>query len=82
MSEPNDVKSIFLTAVEKEPPAERNAYLDGACGDDVQLRQRVEALLRAHDNPDSALEKPAAGVDRNIYAGTLPMPRVTEVPAA
>jgi WD40 repeat protein/serine/threonine protein kinase len=31
--------------------AERPAYLAGACGDNVPLRQRVEALLRAHEAP-------------------------------
>ena len=29
--------------------AERPAYLAGACGDNLVLRQRVEALLRAHE---------------------------------
>src|SRR3954469_16708943 len=30
-------------------PAERAAYLDRECGDDAELRGRVEALLRAND---------------------------------
>jgi eukaryotic-like serine/threonine-protein kinase len=78
MHNSNDVKSIFLTAVEKGSPAERNAYLNGACGGDAPLRQRVEALLRAHDDPDSGLEKPAAGASPSVFAGTLPMPPETE----
>ena len=40
-------------------PAARAAYLDGACGGDAGLRTRVEALLRAHDQPDSLLDHPA-----------------------
>jgi WD40 repeat protein/tRNA A-37 threonylcarbamoyl transferase component Bud32 len=31
----------------KRPPAERSAFLDGACGGDPALRQRVEVLLAA-----------------------------------
>ncbi len=43
-------------------PAERPAYLAGACGDNLQLRQRVEALLRAHEAAGGFLpEQPAPG---------------------
>jgi serine/threonine protein kinase/tetratricopeptide (TPR) repeat protein len=54
---PADVKSIFLAAVEKSP-ADRAAFLDAACGSDAAVRQRIEALLRAHDEPDAG---PATG---------------------
>ena len=56
--EPNQVKAIFLTALEKASPTERLAYLDEACANDSALRQRVEALLKAHDAEDSLLERP------------------------
>ncbi len=56
--EPNQVKAIFLSALEKASPAERSAYLDEACAGDAALRQRVEALLQAHDAGDSFLESP------------------------
>src|SRR5579864_4279203 len=49
---------IFLAAVEKKTPAERDAYLAGACGDDVELRGQVAALLKAHDSAGSFLEQP------------------------
>jgi len=42
-------------------PTARAAYLDEACGGDAVLRERVEALLRAHDESQSPLEKPPAG---------------------
>ena len=45
-------KSIFLAAAQV-PPADRAAYLDDACAGDAALRQRVEALLRANDAPDT-----------------------------
>ncbi len=59
MVDPNNVKSIFLAAVEK-PPAERAAFLDEATSGNAILRVRVEALLKAHDNPDSFLQEAAA----------------------
>jgi serine/threonine protein kinase/tetratricopeptide (TPR) repeat protein len=38
----------IFTAAHELPEGERAAYLAQACGDDGALRQRVEALLRAH----------------------------------
>src|SRR4029078_11994338 len=40
---------IFLAGVEKSTPAERTAFLDGACQSDVGLRAQVEGLLKSHD---------------------------------
>ena len=56
MMNPNDAKSIFLAAVERKSRTERDAYLNDVCGQDSTLRKRVEALLRAHDDPDSDFE--------------------------
>ena len=58
-------ESIFAEAVAK-PGAERSAYLDRVCGDDAQLRSRVDALLAAHDHPDDFLEDPVAEVDATV----------------
>src|SRR3954470_11082334 len=48
----------LLAALEKNTPAERAAYLDGACGADTELRALVEGLLRAHQEAGSFLEQP------------------------
>src|SRR5580704_11093817 len=48
---PPDVKAIFLAAAEQATPADRAAYLGAACAGNPAVRQRVEALLRAHDQP-------------------------------
>jgi serine/threonine protein kinase/WD40 repeat protein/tetratricopeptide (TPR) repeat protein len=53
-------KEIFFAALERTAPDERAAYLSAACGHDDALRRRVEALLAAHDEPDSRLDRPAA----------------------
>jgi len=54
-------ETIFSNAIEKKTPEERDAYLDAACAEDRGLRERVEALLAAHENPDSFLDPPDAG---------------------
>ena len=43
-----DIKTIFGQAVALSSPAERAAYLQGACAGDPGLRAEVESLLRAH----------------------------------
>jgi hypothetical protein len=55
---PSDVKSIFQAAVDKPPGAERDAFLDHACAGDAYVPRRVEALIQAHDQPGSFLDKP------------------------
>jgi len=49
-------RSIFLYALDKPTPAERAAYLDQACGNDKELRKRVDALLVEHEHAGSFLE--------------------------
>jgi len=48
------VEAVFHAALTLSP-AERERYLSTACGDDVLLRRRVGALLRAHEAPDGFL---------------------------
>src|SRR6185436_15394200 len=43
--------ALFALALEK-PAAERVAFLEVVCGEDKSLRQRLETLLAAHDQPD------------------------------
>jgi serine/threonine protein kinase len=50
------VQAVFLAAASVDPAA-RAALLDRECVNDRELRRRVEALLRAHDEPDSMLDK-------------------------
>ncbi|MBI3823650.1 MAG: protein kinase, partial [Planctomycetes bacterium] len=64
----NRQKDIFLKAIELPSPGERAAFLAEACAGDDALRQRVEAMLKAHTTPDSFLEKPAAALDLTVDA--------------
>ena len=59
--DPKRVQAVFLSAVECHEPAARAAVLDRECSTDAELRQRVEALLLAHDRPDSLLDQPIVG---------------------
>ena len=52
-------RDILLAALEKVRPEDREAFLTRACGEDAQLRSRVDALLRASEVQDSFLEHPA-----------------------
>ncbi len=64
-----NARDIFLAALERTP-AERAAYLDEACAGDAALRQRVEALLRAHDEPWAFLSE--AQADASTTAAPMP----------
>jgi eukaryotic-like serine/threonine-protein kinase len=54
-------RDIFIAALQKEDPAQRQAYLDEACARRPELRRQVEHLLRLHEGAGSFLDKPAAG---------------------
>src|SRR5262245_35536240 len=57
--DPKRVQAVFLAAVADPDPAGRAAVLDRECGPDADLRLRVEALLKANDEPGSVLDHPA-----------------------
>ena len=62
---PNREEALFALALEK-PASERSAFLKLICGDDNALRQRLEALLAAHDEPDELSSKDAPAVKATI----------------
>src|SRR6516164_7187932 len=69
-ADPRRVQAVFLAAAEQSNPADRAALLARECADETELRQRVEDLLQAHDQPQSFLERPAAAL----------LPTITERP--
>src|SRR5262249_39662923 len=56
-----EMLSIFAAAIERPTPEERAAFLDSACGANVELRRRIEALLKRHDQAGGFLrDRPEA----------------------
>jgi serine/threonine protein kinase/tetratricopeptide (TPR) repeat protein len=72
--DPQRLKELFLAAADLHSAGERLALLDRECGSDVELRQQLEALLRAHD--DSA-GFPDAGDDAG--PSEAPRPRAEDI---
>ena len=72
------IEWIVNEALGRSSPGEREAFLRGACGEDAQLRQRVEQLLARQDSvPGSGPETvPEAG--RTI---AVKIPTTEETPA-
>jgi len=62
--------ALFAEALQL-PASERLAFLQRACADDANLRQRVESLLRAHDSAGDFLEEgpPDARENRKLRMG-------------
>ncbi|MCA9068461.1 MAG: hypothetical protein KDA84_06040, partial [Planctomycetaceae bacterium] len=61
------VQKIFFEAMDM-PLADRGAFLQKACGDDRDLRTRVEALLKRLDGAGDFLAKPF--VERDVANDT------------
>jgi serine/threonine protein kinase len=79
----------LFEAVLELAPENRVAYLDGVCGGDAALRQRLEALFRKNDQAGSFLEEPAANLPSPFWVrgagnegviSTVDQPAVSERP--
>src|SRR5262245_40281225 len=53
-------RELFIAALERVDPADRDAWLDQACAGDAERRRRVDVLLRAHEQASKFLADPAA----------------------
>ncbi|HKB00814.1 MAG TPA: serine/threonine-protein kinase, partial [Gemmataceae bacterium] len=62
--------TIFSAALDCETDADRETYLDQACGHDPGLRARIDALLRAHAGAGQFLEPPPEEAPTTEAAGT------------
>jgi hypothetical protein len=66
--DPQRVQAVFLEAADCHDPTDRAAILDRECSADPELRRRVEALLRAHDelNVDENSAEAKSGTPRPL----------------
>jgi len=63
------LEDLFHAALER-PPADREAFVVGACGGDAGLRQEVERLLHADEQASRFVARAAADIER--VAATVP----------
>ena len=68
MGEQSNREVEILNAALELSGSERVGYLGRACAGDDRLRQRVAELIRAHEQAESFLESPPAGIDFNRTA--------------
>jgi serine/threonine protein kinase/tetratricopeptide (TPR) repeat protein len=75
-------RDLFIAALERDDPAERDTYLAEACGDDVALLGRVKRLLRLYHGAGSFLEGPAVApnVPTETSGGAENPAKVSEEP--
>src|SRR5688500_16433393 len=82
-ADPNKAREVFVAAL-RTTADHREAYVAAACGAHEALRQRVKALLAAHDQAGSFLDAPAAGI-ADVEMGVTsdqPAPALGEEPGA
>jgi len=54
---PQKEETLYYAAI-KQPQGERSAYIKAACGDDLELLERVESLLKIRETEGNFLESP------------------------
>jgi hypothetical protein len=77
----NRVQTIYLATIAVADPVQQAAILDRECASDPELRQRVEELLRAHQDPATLVNQPAATSCEAVlppWDGTLEFPQSTD----
>lgn len=65
------VKELFDAALDREP-GQRDSFLSDACGDDLSLRNEVEALIQSYQRAGNFIDSPAFEVAAEIIAGRTP----------
>jgi serine/threonine protein kinase len=71
MSDSFEREVIVFNAARGLPDEQRAAYLDQACVGDLELRQRVQELLRAGEDAGCFLKQPAPGAHRSPEAAVF-----------
>ncbi len=74
------VKAIFLEALDREAGAERRSYLEAACAGNTDLRGEVESLLLAHEKAGEFLDPAAFGAGVGLGGANDDSPLLTEGP--
>ena len=72
-SDQRSEKEIFFAALEHREPEARAAFLEGACGKNPLLRQRIEKLLGEHFQADSFLQTAAVDASDIVTIESTPV---------
>ena len=62
-SQHDRLEYLFSAALKLGSPSERAEFLDGECGEDLELRSRVTDLLKSHERVGSFLQTPHVDFD-------------------
>src|SRR5271170_1030377 len=62
----NKIDQIFWDAAQIASLDERSRFLEHVCGNDFELRRRVEELLAARSRAEELFEPPAAGLQATV----------------
>ncbi len=77
---PSREEALFADAL-AQPPAQRGALLDDACGKDTEIRARLAALLAAHDGEESVMtSSPATRSASRFDQSSLALATADEIP--
>src|SRR5260370_17264528 len=60
-------RQLFFRALEQPAGKERAAFLDGSCGDNADLRRRLEPLLQKFETLGVFLEEPAVSAPDSLH---------------
>jgi eukaryotic-like serine/threonine-protein kinase len=71
-------RDIFLSALEIVDPAKRAEWLEAQCGNNAELRKRVDELIQGHNAAGAFLDQPAAPEMTGAYN---PSPKRAELAA-
>ena len=63
---PLRAKEVFVHLISDVEPADWDNRLIELCAEDNEVRTRVRALLQAHRDPQSFLERPAVDLDETV----------------
>ena len=74
------IKELFQAAVERAP-ADREAFLEDACGNEREVKREVESLLTAHAEAGGFAERPAMDVLTELPGGAGPYQLVSLIGA-
>jgi serine/threonine protein kinase/predicted negative regulator of RcsB-dependent stress response len=67
----SSVRAIFERAIELDSEAARRAYLDEVCSGREDIREEVDALIKAHRDADSFLAEPAFSGEQTLVIDSI-----------